>query len=264
MELLRTKNYDMFKFLNLNRPIDQNWVDHLAASMQFNNMLDFHPVHVDANLGIIDGQHRVLAAKKIGVEVVYLMDKKATVDDIPLLNATQKQWKLENFIYFFARKGIPSYIQLEKLKEQTKFGYIVLLKLFGCSGHILRKLKDGTFTFPKSKQPVKVDELMELLQHLRDTLPSNSKFLDSNKFQIALSDFIKNDDIDVEIMKRKASLVPSKFRICGSTQDYKLMLENIYYYRTKRVHVDYNNKEIASEELDQSDFFAMSSFAQSK
>lgn len=65
----KTKNYDQFKTTNLNREkgIDRNRVEWLKNQIQRRNLLDMCPIIVNSNMEIIQGQHRWLLQKNLGL-----------------------------------------------------------------------------------------------------------------------------------------------------------------------------------------------------
>lgn len=82
-----TTNYDMFKFRDDNRTkIRKRHVDTLAESIQRNNQLEKHPIVVNQDMEIINGQHRLCAAKELGIPVYYIVQEEFTPEDLYISN----------------------------------------------------------------------------------------------------------------------------------------------------------------------------------
>jgi hypothetical protein len=75
MQLLKTSDHGIFKKCPTNRPIDPTNLRHIKASLMINNMLEFRPIMVNKNMEVIDGQHRLEAAKELGLEVFYQINE---------------------------------------------------------------------------------------------------------------------------------------------------------------------------------------------
>ncbi len=107
-----TKDYDMFKKHENNRDIDSGNLRRIMASIQTQNMLEFRPILVDSKMRIIDGQHRLEAAKKLDVEVFYQINEESSHEDIALLNSAQKRWYTQDYMNYYASLGKSAYAKL--------------------------------------------------------------------------------------------------------------------------------------------------------
>lgn len=68
-----TTNYDKFKIHPYGRKISKKHVNRLVDSISRENHLDSSPILVNLNFEIICGQHRLMAAKKLGVPIYYVV-----------------------------------------------------------------------------------------------------------------------------------------------------------------------------------------------
>lgn len=73
MEILKTKDYGSFKEINSNREVDQRHVRSLVAAIEQKNLLHVNPIVCNADMEVIDGQHRLEAARALGVEIYYTL-----------------------------------------------------------------------------------------------------------------------------------------------------------------------------------------------
>jgi len=121
LNILKTKDYSMFKFIKNNREVSIEIVNRLAFSIKKHGYIESKPILVNGNLGIIDGQHRFHACKKLGIDVVYVIQKNLSEDIILDLNTGQKNWSLTDFVK--SRK--------EEQPHKEIYETMVLLKLSG-------------------------------------------------------------------------------------------------------------------------------------
>ena len=80
MEILRTNNYDMFKFKKENREINYNKVNNLKRKL-IDDGRQIMPIICNKNMEIIDGQHRFEALKELAWDVMYYIDEGVTSYD---------------------------------------------------------------------------------------------------------------------------------------------------------------------------------------
>ena len=67
-----TKDYGKFTFLTANRPIHRGHVNKLKKSLTEYGFLDSQPITVTPDFRIIDGQHRFIACKEMGLPVKFV------------------------------------------------------------------------------------------------------------------------------------------------------------------------------------------------
>jgi ParB-like nuclease domain len=153
-EIKKTTDYSIFKKLDGNRGIVRSHVNKLVEAIRIDNQLELHPIVINKDYAVIDGQHRLEAAKRLSKPIYYL--KSDTVSDLHLVecNSNQKTFKMSNFVDFFALKDKnPEYIQLKNLFDNHKLSPKALLCLVigNCSTPLLTMLKSGKFRFPSDK-----------------------------------------------------------------------------------------------------------------
>jgi len=114
----KTNKYEIFKSLKGNRPLEKTHIRKLKKSIENNNRLNLHPIIINQNYEIIDGQHRLEVAKQLGLDIFYI--KSETINDEHLIecNVNQKSWEVENYIDFFSQKEkITDYVELKNFMQ---------------------------------------------------------------------------------------------------------------------------------------------------
>ena len=115
--LYETRNYDMFKFYAGNRIINPIRVKDLLRS--FNERYYPVPIIVDHQRHVLDGQHRLEAARSGGFPVVFLTLAEDIVPTqvIRQLNADQKSYTLPDYMKLYVDDGRGDYTQFQNLYE---------------------------------------------------------------------------------------------------------------------------------------------------
>lgn len=142
MQIVKTTDYSSFKLILSNREVDANHVRKLVKSITRKNLLFIRPLIVNDKMQLIDGQHRLAAAKEIKAEVYYLKVEGLTKADIAVLNTAQKNWTGSDFINFYAVEGNEHYKNLAALIDKYYWIKPSALVRIAC-GDSGRKVKDG-------------------------------------------------------------------------------------------------------------------------
>ena len=68
---------------------------------------------------VLDGQHRLLAAKKLGCDIYYQIEERLTSADIILMNVS-KAWNITDYINFYCKQGNSNYIKFNEFVKKSK------------------------------------------------------------------------------------------------------------------------------------------------
>ena len=98
-----TKDYSRFKFLETeNRPIREDILKNLEPEILKNGICN--PIEVDGDYNIYDGQHRFVIARKHGLALPYLVNRKLTLEMIPSLQKATR-WNAVDYCRVLANSG---------------------------------------------------------------------------------------------------------------------------------------------------------------
>jgi len=117
IETQATTDYDQFKLVDSNRVINTAHVNKLIKAIRAKNMLHLKPIDVNENLEIIDGQHRLAAARALNVPVYYRVVPGLTKEDMNTLNTASKNWTNVDWLNYYTKNGFPAYELLSKFME---------------------------------------------------------------------------------------------------------------------------------------------------
>lgn len=117
-KIYETTRYDIFSFIGGNRDLNENKVSKLAGEIKTNGLL--MPIMVNGKYEVIDGQHRLMACKKIRVPVQYFIRVNATVETAANVNMAGSNWNNEDWINKYAEQGLPDYVVLRDWVKQCR------------------------------------------------------------------------------------------------------------------------------------------------
>jgi hypothetical protein len=119
---MKTLNYELFKIIETNRPTVEGHVNAIAKSIENNGYIEAYPILVNEEFGIIDGQHRFLACKKLNLPIVFTQIAGHTEKLMIDLNTTSTNWHLLDYAMSNAKKGIKCYQALIELENKYRLG----------------------------------------------------------------------------------------------------------------------------------------------
>jgi hypothetical protein len=174
MQIYKTKGYERFKRIIGNRPVNEYHVQDLVRKISKNNLLEHFPIVVTKDDYIVDGQHRLAAARRMDLDVaVSTIDN--TVDEVivAIVNSSQRAWKIDDFVNFYAERGDEQYIFVKELREKHKLSSTVVVNLF--SSNVSNKaIKEGRMVLYSNmgEKDLLLDMLDQYLS-LRPVLPKH-------------------------------------------------------------------------------------------
>lgn len=120
-----TTNYKQFKFIPENREIDRPFIENLKKAILERNLLEEYYIKVDKDFNVLDGQHRLIAAKELRLPIFFKIETNMDRDDLTVVNANQHRWSLENWVRYWAKKGNPNYEQLLQFHQEQQLSLTI-------------------------------------------------------------------------------------------------------------------------------------------
>lgn len=220
-----TTDYTIFRRLKSNRKVDKAHVRKLVLAIRKKNLLHLNPILVNSDMDIIDGQHRLAAAKELKVPIFFRMDQYVNEEDISGMNSVKKNWTLSDYLNFYTQKEVRGFRDFSDLcKAYTQYTPSMMLSI--CSkepGKHTSEIQQGFIDLLSS------DECVRRIQMLTDFIPY-SKFAQSSRFVEAFLYILytAGDDYNHIRMMAKAESAPFLFVPCANKRGYIKMLESIY------------------------------------
>ncbi len=223
-----TNDFDRFNLVGENREVNERHVKKLMDKIEANNLLRLNPIIVDANMSVIDGQHRLEAAKRLNVPIWFIMDDTVSATDISDLNAGRKNWSLMDYVTFWTVRKQPGYDVLSRYINNYPFIPLTsLVELLSSTGRRDRAdIEQGRVNVKNQNEADKVLGYLSAIRNYSDLAYTGA-------FIKALIRIYRTGEYDHERMMRKISMQPRALVKCVNTAQYVAMLEELYNYHER-------------------------------
>lgn len=229
LDVLRTKEYQLFSHLEGNRTLNTAHVNKLIESMSEVQLVS--PIIVNHKYQIIDGQHRFEACKELNLPVLYIMVKNYGLEEVQRFNSNQKNFSYEDFVNGYIDLGNNDYLVLRQFRDRFKFDWGTCIAML--SGKVSRGGEAGSAAFKNGQFKVKDLEKAsinaEKLEELGRFYPNYRK----RYFLLAATKMMQTSGYDHRQMIDKLRYLSTKLVDCSSSEDYLKLLETIYNYKSR-------------------------------
>lgn len=171
VKIQKTTDYSVFKPLAGNRPINKGLLLAIRESINNDgNYLMYNPIIVNEKMEIIDGQHRLEAARLEEVEVYYITAVGMKIRQAQVLNSKKRQWSSSDFLQSYLTEGKSEYQTLKQLMDEYRFSIAICVKYLSQNHHQsgMRKFRDGKFEIIDQAW---AEDALGLLSKVRDYSP---------------------------------------------------------------------------------------------
>lgn len=133
-------DYDLFSFVKGQREISAMFVRKLIADPTFPDIYPSHPIIVNKDFGILDGQHRFSACKHLKLPIYYFVQEKSS-ENVPLVShANTLAWRVENYVDYYSAQGNESYKLLKVIHKRYGIALSTLIYVVAS----IRKVGDNS------------------------------------------------------------------------------------------------------------------------
>lgn len=229
----KTTEYNKFIFREDNREkIDQGHVNKLINSITARNMLELKPILVNEKMEVIDGQHRLLAAQKLGVPIFYQIEKSLDSGEMMLMNIC-KTWTVGDIFNYYLKNDYEQYKKLSQFMKQNNLTLLIALNILGGRKHkFYEDFKLGNFMFDSEIYAADLTICWETINYIQ-AINRNSKFIESARFWKALLKLVRNKDFNPDKWMKNVGLLVHRFTILATSNDYLKLFYQIYNYKNK-------------------------------
>jgi len=238
-EVKSTSDLSIFGKVLGNRPRNEAHVLRLMKSFQEEYIPV--PILVNSKMEIIDGQHRVEAATRLGLPITYICLNGYGLSQVQRLNGTNRTWIKNDFLDSYCDLKLKPYQQLKEfLKNYPDFSvgtaetimknahYEQVWVIDDNGNKIGRKhsFKDGSFEVPD------LGLAYENAGKIMEYKPYFSEYYQSS-FVRAMIALFKNPKYNHDIMLTKLRQQPTAMKVCTSIKNYIALIEDIYNFRNR-------------------------------
>jgi len=241
--IYKTDDLSKFTFKPENRDIEPDNLNKIRASLRIRNLLELKPLLVNEKMQVIDGQHRLVAARELGLPVWYTIQKEENPEDIFLLQ-TQKTWSRVDYLKYYAHKGIEAakliYDDIKKYPNQAK-RYSRLTHVLGMAGgatELISRLRSKKTPLPLSTKEMDtaralVAQTEGIIEGIQCAMVSRQAFLKGDGPFFAMVRILKKEGVTEELLVKKIQQRIDAIHQCSTREAYYDMFKSIYNYRNQ-------------------------------
>lgn len=244
----KTKDYEIFKFREDNRvQLDKGHIQKLVKMIEVRNMLALRPILVNAEMEIIDGQHRLMAAKQLGVEIYYELSKEMTLHDVILMN-TSKQWGIQDYMNFFCKNKYPEYLALADFIKANNISLRLGISMaMSITRQVQEKFRLGEFKFSVDQCSKEVEIIWDTISYIKK-INGFSAYTTSVKFWQAMMMLTQDGNFDVDKWHENLAKFITRVKPQPNMKSYlKLFIQIHNWNNAKKIFFD--DSEIASKSI---------------
>lgn len=231
---METKDYEQFKMLDYNRNLNRNHINQIKEDISKVGYLEGLPILVSEDMEIIDGQHRFVACKEMGLPIFYQVVPGDIKQIIPMINTSQKKWKVEDYVNFWSKSAHNfDYTRLLNLSKEENINITIILTITKGSvtnGEYYAKVKRGELKFT-IEDTIKVRSFILKFHELCKILRLNP----TSKLCAAVVQLSTYPNFKWSTIISKARNHRTLAYNCRTKEEFIVMLKELYNYSTRRV-----------------------------
>lgn len=256
IEILETSEYDKFDLMKENREISESHVKRQMRGLEKHGWIIDQPMQVVRSTSgkwlIVDGQHRFLAAKKLGIPVIYIVKPETDYyQAIQVQHAYNKPWTTKDYLEHWCARGREPYLYLADFinRHELPIGSAIAiitdsinqLKSGSISAKSLKSsnirdcFKDGDLEFSEDKRQA-AENRANLIAEVRFSSPYSEKIRKDGRFINALLLIMNHPDYEHARFMKQISKQSTLFVKCPTMDHYLELILGIYNrkYREER------------------------------
>ena len=247
MKLEKTKDYSLFSTNHEQRPIDHCHVKRIGENIKHVGFLPSKPIQCykkGAKLIVVDGHHRLEAAKSVGAEVFYVIESDRCQQTMAAENFLVKKWGGIDFVRLYASRGNKNYQLLLHYQDRgipVNMAASMMINNGAGSGNANKTIQNGTF---KVKTTDQIEQVDAIIQEFSDKAPACK----SRPFISAISKCILWDGFSYDTFVRRMRENSVMLEKTSNEEQILTQIEAIYNYRSRqpvplKFHVENAAKE---------------------
>jgi hypothetical protein len=236
-KVYRTNDLSTFKTLPGNRVPNLQHINRLIYSINKYGM-KCNPILVNERLEVIDGQHRLEAAKSANTFVYYIIVNGYSLTEVHTLNLNQKNWAKTDYMEGYANMGIEPYVKLREFTlKNDDFSFSTCLALCtnvskSSHAYLAGQIKHE-YVFEEGTWIGKDFNLAQDWANKIRMVGTYYDGYDRTAFIRAFIPLFSNDKFDFSEFMHKLRLQPSALVDCVNSDQYRTVIEDIYNWRSR-------------------------------
>jgi len=236
-----TNNYGMFGWIPGNRLLDERRIKKIchANTVDGINLFPYVPILVTKDYKIIDGQHRLMAAKRLKCAIYFVYVEDYDISKVALINSVTKTWGIKDYMNCWINLGKKDYIELEKFMKQYSVPVTTASSLLmygkitkGGDGGIKDPFRTGNFKVNHLKYAISVADKYKQYIEISDF--NKSSYLVRAVLMLDKSEKYNHDQVIQKLTTTGARLEPK-----GSAMEFISHIELLYNKGNQKRRVIY-------------------------
>lgn len=242
MKLHETTDYDIFKKIPGNRDVIEQHVKFLMEEIGKKPLFHIDPIRVDKDMYLIDGQHRLEAARRLKVPVMYIVMEGARYELMKAFNL-HRPWKIEDFIKTGAACGNTNLQRILSTAKEFKIPPAGLLRIVrhGDNSKRINKIRTGNFDLYLRDEEIEIiRKVTEVRQAFIDHCGWSWSSANRTTFLNILYQFLEREDVELDVLLKRMEMKGKNVIAPFSQKGFQRMLVEIYNYRAtkKRIEIE--------------------------
>jgi hypothetical protein len=232
-----TSDLGIFTKIKGNRPENPQHIKRLAESIRTFGML-INPILVNKNYEVIDGQHRLAAAKLSHSNIYYIIVEDYGLKQVHALNLNQKNWSAKDFMVAYAKQNERSYVLLLDFYERhAVFTLQDCIMMCSNNAHCMsysgqkkyntkNVFNEGTW---EAKDMGLAEEWAENIKLVKQYYRGYTR----TTFVGTMLGLFKHPNFDFSEFLGKLKMQPTALVDCANREQYRDLIEDIYNWKRR-------------------------------
>lgn len=242
-QVIETNDYALFSAVVGNRAINALHVKRLKDSFREEYLLS--PIIVNQDYQVIDGQHRFEAAKELGLPIRFVLCNDYGLKEVQMLNANTHNWNKQDYLKAYCDLGYPEYLKFRDFMKRfpdlglancevictNRLSNVVHSndmkgKINATGSYTQNSFQNGKFEIYDYEKAVDNAEKIMMVKPFYDGFARKT-------FVTTMVGLFKLDHYSHSRFLDRLSAQPGALQHCTSIIHYKMLIEDIYNYRSR-------------------------------
>ena len=242
-QVYETTDYSMFKTLQGNRIVNKLHIRRLRESFKVSYLLS--PIIVNSHYEIIDGQHRYEAAKELQKPISFIICPDYGLREVQILNTNMKNWGKLDYLNAYCDLGYPQYLQFRAFMNRFRELPIASCEALLTNRSTINRNKTSLELREINKRGVysaryfeegqlEIDDYERACENAEKIMMIKPYYDGFNRalFTYAMIGILKSENYNHSQFMKKLMISGLSLQHCANVTQYKLLIEDIYNYRS--------------------------------
>lgn len=237
--VMKSNNYDMFRFMEGNRQINSTNLNQIISSMREKQLII--PITVNEKFEIIDGQHRFSACKYLHLPIYFIIENGYNIEDVIRANVNGgRKWFDGDYLNKYCLLKDERYLDIKKIIKDFNISINDFIKILSSIQNkkttvIKREFREGKISLDGHQV------LISFLMALEDF--KDFKYYKSGSFITAFLKLFFREDYNHQHMVKKYKIYfPNLVKQISADEYLSILCNKIYSYGSTKTPIYYSSE----------------------